>query len=691
MNLSKYPVFKILFPYISGILTAYFSGFYVENPVLLFIPVIFLALFSYFLFKKGGFFQQKIAVIFLFLAFAWVGFMNTSFMLNKKITPEEETIIQEQKCWVATIVDHPKKSERSVKAVVSFKNQHFTRGEKAIVYFKRDSLSAHLKYGDVLLVNTQLSPIEQPKNPNQFDYQTFMKRKGIHFTGFVKETGWTQIGQKIPNKIKYLSHNIQQKFSQMLFNAGLSGEEYSIASALILGNNDTMDPELRAVWTAAGVSHILCVSGMHVGIVFMIMNYLLFPFNLSKRSQAIKSLILLLIIWSYANITGLAPSVMRAGTMFTFVLFGNFLQRNTNVFHSLFTSCFLLLCINPLLIFEMGFQFSYSAVFGIVLLQKPIRNFYKPKTKVVNYFWELSSVSIAAQFATAPIAIYYFGQFPNYFLIGNLVVIFLSFWVVLTGVAIMVFSIFPFISQLIGYLLVYQIKIMNYTAKTVEALPYSTTDQISISFVQVILIYVTIGFFYYAYSKKSKKSLLYGLCSLLMIFGLYVYDKTASKHQKNITVYSLSKSVAINFNQHGKSILVSDSIRSKEDKRYQFSIKNHERKARINSKILNIQEDYEDDFFLKKGSFLFFNGKTLYFLTGNNKLYPSSEKLKIDYLYLSRNSGQKPEVIFKIFDCNMVIIDANNRLNLEREWIQYCREHHINYHSMREEGAFVVN
>jgi competence protein ComEC len=606
------------------------------------------------------------------------------------LTTEELHTIQEQKIWVGTVVDHPKKKERSVKVIVKFKNQHFTKEEKAVLYFKRDSLSAQLKYGDVLLMNTKLSPIEKPKNPNQFDYQTFMKRKGINFTGYVKETAWCNVGKKVPNQVKLLSHNIQRKFSQMLFDAGLSGEEYSIATAIILGNDETMEPELRATWTAAGVSHILCVSGMHVGIVFMIINYLLFPLNFSKRSQMMKSVTLLLIIWSYANITGLAPSVMRAGTMFTFVLFGNFLRRNTNVFHSLFTSCFLLLTINPLLVFEMGFQFSYMAVFGIVLFQKPIYNLYKPKTKIVKYFWELSSVSIAAQLATSPIAIFYFGQFPNYFIIGNLVVIFLSFWVVLTGIAIMAFSFIPFISQLIGYLLIYEIKVMNFTAKTVESLPYSTTDQISISSLQFILIYVMIGFFFYSYKTKSQKSFLYALISLIMIFGLYLHDKIDSKNQKNITMYAISKSVAINFNQHGKSFLLSDSIRSKADGRYQFSIKNHERKARINSEILNIQENYENEKFLKKGSFLSFHGKTIYILSGNNKLHPSSEKMKIDYLYLTRNPRLKPEIVFEVFDCEMVIIDENNWVNLEKEWVLYCERHGIDYHSMKGNGAFVI-
>jgi competence protein ComEC len=690
MIFSKYPISKIILPYISGIFTAYFTGLNVINPLLVFIPIIFLVTFSYLFFKNRSFFLRKIAGILLLLAFGLTGFSATAFLLNKKMTTEELHIIQEQKSWFVRVVDHPKKKEKSVKLVVQFKNQHFTRGQKAVLYLKRDLLSAEIRYGDLLFINTQLQPIEKPKNPHQFDYQTFMKRKGINFTGYVKETAWLQVGKNIPNQMKWLSHHIQQKFSQILFDAGLSGEEYSIATAIILGNDETMEPELRATWTAAGVSHILCVSGMHVGIVFMIINYLLFPLNFSKRSQMFKSIMLLLIVWSYANITGLAPSVMRAGTMFTFVLFGNFLRRNTNVFHSLFASCFLLLTINPLLIFEMGFQFSYMAVFGIVLFQKPIYNFYKPKTKLVKYFWELASVSIAAQLSTSPIAIFYFGQFPNYFIIGNIIVIFLSFWVVVTGVAIMALSFLPFISQLIGFLLIYEIKIMNYTAKTVESLPYATTDQISISPSQFILIYIMIGLFFYCYIKKSSKSMRYALCSLIIILCLHLHDKIGCKNKKNITIYAVSKSVAINFNQNGKSVLLSDSIQTKDDNRYQFSIKNHERKARINSELLNMQEDYENVRFIKKGSFLSFNKKSVYILSGKNKLYPSSEKIKMDYLYLTGNPKLKPAIVFKIFDCNTIIMDGNNWVIIEKEWMDYCDEHNIHFHSMRELGAFVV-
>jgi hypothetical protein len=147
----------------------------------------------------------------------------------------------------------------------------------------------------------------------------------------------------------------------------------------------------------------------------------------------------------------------------------------------------------------------------------------------------------------------------------------------------------------------------------------------------------------------------------------------------------------MNFNQNGSSILLTDSIQSKKDNRYLFSIKNHERKARINSEIINIQENYVNRYLFKKGSFISFNGKMLYLLSGNIKLYPSSEKITIDYLYLTRNPRLKPEIVFQIFDCDVVVIDENNWVSIENEWVEFCEQHGIQCYVMRKKGAFVLD
>ena len=170
-------------------------------------------------------------------------------------------------------------------------------------------------------------------------------------------------------------------------------------------------------------------------------------------------------VWLYAHITGLAPSVTRSATMFTFVAVGQLLQRNTNVFHSLFASAFILLVVNPLLIFEVGFQLSYLAVAGIVLFQPKLAAVYRCRTRIGRYFWELLTVSVAAQLGTSPVSIYYFAQFPNYFMLSNLSVIALSFAVIITGVVLLPVSFIPLIPKYLTWILTMEIKAMNILRK----------------------------------------------------------------------------------------------------------------------------------------------------------------------------------------------------------------------------------
>jgi competence protein ComEC len=231
--------------------------------------------------------------------------------------------------------------------------------KKVILYFQKNSLIKDCKIGDQLLINTQLSFVEPPQNPYQFDYKKFTQRKGIYLTGYVPTYCWLQMESATRSSVKKYASHLQRLLSDKLLASGLSGAEYGVAAAILLGNDETLEPELKASYAAAGVSHILCVSGMHVGIIFMILNFLLLPLGNSVRANHIRNVILLISVWLYAHITGLSPSVTRAAAMFTFVITDKFLQRQSNIFHSLFASLFILLTINPLLLFDVGFQLSY--------------------------------------------------------------------------------------------------------------------------------------------------------------------------------------------------------------------------------------------------------------------------------------------------------------------------------------------
>jgi len=544
----------------------------------------------------------------------------------------------QKQTWIAEVKELPREREKSFKVIAklyALNDSTYWITKKVVLYFQKDSVIKSCRVGDKLLVNTKLSFIEPPKNPNQFNYEKFMKRKGVYLTGYAPKYSWVKTEEVNRVSLKRYASYLQRFLSNQLVESGLSGGEFSVAAAILLGNDETLEPELRASYAATGASHILCVSGMHVGVIFMILNFLLFPLEHSVKSRYLKNIILLIAVWVYANITGLAPSVTRSATMFTFVIFGKFLQRKTNVFHSLFASMFILLTFNSLLLLELGFQFSYLAVFSIVLFQNKITQYYKPKTKVGKYFWELISVSIVAQMATAPIAILYFGQFPNYFLVTNLFIIPISFAMTVTGVATLAVSFSEFLSKGVGFLLNLEVEMMNKVVLFIEKLPGALISNISINVIQVLLLYAIIIIFL-VFQKNRKKQIIFSMLVLNMFLLIHSIAIYKSKQHIELVRYVISKTPAFQFCYHGNALIFSDSIQNEHDKCYQYNILNHDTKKRIKNRFVKFDEDFENSFLCKKGNFIYFQD-TIYCLQ-RNRLKPNAVSLVVhDYNFTDRS------------------------------------------------------
>ena len=306
---------------------------------------------------------------------------------------------------------------------------HHPKG-KMILYFEKDSASvSSLSYGDYFYVYGKPNRVKAPSNPGEFDYKRFLERKGIYHQLYLASDRWIEIDKQKENPIYRFALNCRAYLLDILQEKGLKGAEYAVASAILLGYSDKIDAKLLQEYSGAGAMHILCVSGLHVGIVYVVFSMLLFFLGKTDRSRFLKSMLLILLIWSYAVLTGLSPSVMRASAMFSLVAIGQNMRRDTNIFNTLSASAFILMLIDPLIILNLGFQLSYSAVLGIVLLQPPIYRIFTIKSKILDKIWTIIAVSIAAQIGTLPITLYYFHQFPNYFFLSYH--IFLFFWQIL--------------------------------------------------------------------------------------------------------------------------------------------------------------------------------------------------------------------------------------------------------------------
>ena len=645
MNFSHYPVLKILFPYVFGVILGYFLP---EKHInLLFcnfktftFSIIFILLVQFFilLVQKRNFFLQRVLTWFLLLSFFFAGYLSVSFHFHKNLESIDVEKITQKQTWIAEIKELPREREKSFKVIAKLcviNDSTFWLTKKVVLYFQKDSGIKNCRVGDKLLVNTKLSFIELPKNPNQFDYEKFMKRKGIFLSGYVPKHSWEKTEEVNRTSLKRYASFLQRFLSNKLVESGLSGAEFSVAAVALLGNDETLEPDLRASYAATGASHILCVSGMNVGIIFLILNFLLLPLEQSVKTRHLKNVILLISVWLYANITGLTPSVTRAAVMFTFVISGKFLKRKTNVFHSLFTSMFILLTYNPLLLFELGFQLGYLAIFGIVLFQNKIEKWYKTKTKAGGYFWNLLTVSLSVQTFIAPIAVYYFGQFPVYFLLTNIFVIPISFTMMVTGVATLAVSFSEILSKGLGFLLNLEVELMNQFILFIEKLPGALISNISINIVQVFLLYAII-IIVLVFKKNRKKQIFLSM----LIFNIFVFIHCVniykSKQHIEVVRYDISKCPTFQFCHQGSALIFSDSIHNEHDKRYQYNIHNHDTKNRIKNNFIKFDEDFENSFLCKKGDFIYFQD-TIYYLQ-KNRFKPNTTKLIVhDYNFTDRS------------------------------------------------------
>jgi len=462
---------------------------------------------------------------------------------------------------------------------IAFKVDVLTRNDtsvigKSLVYIQKSKLSKQLNYGDVIICNTKFNPIIANKNPLEFNYANYLKLFNIHHQAFITSDNWKKIGEK-PNQLFKLTYSISSYLSNIINTSKLTYNNKAIAKALLIGEKEDLDKDILRTYSSAGAMHVLAVSGLHVGIVMLVLIFILKPIKQLKYGHKIYITLILSGVWSYAFITGLSPSVLRSALMFSFIIIGKELQRETSIYQSILISAFILSIINPLVIFKVGFQLSYLAVLGIVYLQPKIYNLIYVKYKILNYIWQISSVSIAAQIATFPIGLYYFHQFPNFFLISNLVVIPLAFIIILLGIFYFLFHWVPVISYCIEFLLNTALTIMNKSVTWVEKLPFSITWGISITWIDTLLIYLSLLFFIFALSLKRIKHLFIGSIILVSFLTIQIFKSHHINTTNELIIYNIKDELAIDiFEGRNNLFLATDSL-AKDKSKLLFNIQHY--------------------------------------------------------------------------------------------------------------------
>jgi competence protein ComEC len=528
----------------------------------------------------------------------------------------KKPVLYEKGNFMAVILETPQEKPNSWKSVIQIDAVYYSDSVKptkelAIAYFAKAEAVKELKSGDIILFSNVPQQITNNNNPFEFDYKKYLEQKRIYRQVYLSADNWIKANQS-DLSLSCRAEQIRESLLKIYRSQPIDETEFEILSALTLGYKRELDPETKRIFSASGASHVLAVSGLHVGIVFWVIS-LLFGFLQKRKSGRILFMILSIsILWFYAFITGLSPSVMRASAMFSIFVIGENLHRKSNIYNSLAASAFILLLINPNNLYDTGFQLSYAAVFGIVFLQPKLEKLVLVKNKFIRFFWSLITVSIAAQIATFPITTYYFGQFPTYFWITNSFVIPAVMVLIPLGILLLFVSKIYVFSNLLAIFLNYLIKITYFLLSSIDQLPFSVFE-ISINQIQLILIIAILSsIFIYLKSKKANLIKATLLFALLLSLSTLITETNLLNH-KELIVYSTPMNPAIHL-IHGKKNYIISEEKIKDEELYYFPGTSTKRKLGLNPPVFLISTDsITDENIMMKNGLVFFEGKSLSF------------------------------------------------------------------------------
>ena len=599
--------------------------------------------------------------------------------------------------YVARVYDDPTERERNIRTVLQLEYQF---GDslpsrpvtgKVMAYFPKSDSAFALHYGDLIAIPAPIREVSGAKNPEEFDYRAYLFRKGITGQVFLKDDTWLDLQTNNANPIYAFSYRFRDVLLASLHRSGLSDNEFGVAAAILLGYDDKLADEVRKNYVAAGSMHILCVSGMHVGIIYLLASFLLGFLNRKKWQVTLKQVLLLFLIWFYALIAGLSPSILRSALMISFVIIGEVIRRKGFIVNSIAASAFILLCINPNNLFEIGFLLSYSAVVGIVVLQHPIYDLLYVKNKLLDKAWEITAVALAAQVATIPYTLFYFNQFTTYFWLSNLFMTPISFVVVISGMVLLMVSWIPYVNTLVGYLVWGAVYVMNWLVAKIESLPLSIVKGLYVSDFEFAMLLLAFVLLLLLVTLRRRRLFIAMLSAVLLFMVSLTIRLYQSGNQDTMTVFSLRNHTAVDFVRGGEHVLLADSTLMADESTVDYSLKGAWAKRHLSSRpqVVGFDEDFSNDYLMKKSDLVSFDGKLLALWDGRCVDDSLSWRLPVDYLLVTGLQSPDVQSIVNAFDPHALLIDGTVPSWLAERWMHQSEARGIPYINIGD-GALCV-
>ncbi|NDV44257.1 ComEC/Rec2 family competence protein [Flagellimonas sediminis] len=542
---------------------------------------------------------------------------------------------------------------------------------KMLLILPSDSTAKTFKVGDELLVWAQPETVPPPLNPHQFDYQAYLKKQGIHHR--IRANKNALITIENPSKTLFgIASNFRENIIGKLKTYDFGQEELGVIQALLLGQRDDISDDTYNNYVNAGAVHILAVSGLHVGILLLLLQFLFSPLEQFPTGRTFKLVIIVTLLWAYAFVAGLSPSITRAVTMFSFLAYAMYLNRPTNSFNIIALSMLFILLVKPLFLFQVGFQMSYAAVFAIVWIYPKMQRFWYPDNFLVRKTWQLLSVSVTAQLGVLPISLFYFHQFPALFFVANLLIIPFLGLILGLGILIIFLALMDALPATLALVYGQIIKLMDTIVAWVAHQEGFIFKDIPFDAVQMVLGYVVIIALVIFLSRPKWKSAMILLSGIIGMQSWSLWNQLELQNKENLILAHRSRNSVL-LHQIGNSlhIYTSDSLN------LGSLIKDYSVGERIQDRTVQQLKNYYS-----------ISQKTLYVMD-SLALYPPTSK--VDYLLLTQSPKVNLERVMDSLRPKMVLADGSNYKSVVKRWEKTCKQKEIPFHYTGEKGYFNFN
>lgn len=696
--MHKYPFLRLVIPFMAGIAAG--DGFFYEAMPCKCMAILLIALFFCMIvthFYLSGYLLRWIYGIFNSLFF----FMAGAFLYGYQRDDVRVVWESEKQIYVGRITDVPKNKKNNWVCEVKIESrmdslQSYPINKNVLLYFPEEIARDKLTCGNRLMVHVHISKPRHKGYTDKFDYARYLTLKKISGIAYVPAEDYQAMGKENGADMRRYAFLIREKLLMLYRQWGFEGEKFAVLSALTLGYKDELTEDIQEVYAATGASHILALSGLHLGLFYVILDFIFRKVFRRRSCKWIRAVLTVSILWVFAFVVGLPSSVVRSAAMFSMFAFSQVTGGRYCPLNILAATALLMLLYNPFSLFDISFLLSFGAVATIFIYQPHLYNIWRVENRFFKYVWTLITVSLAAQLGTAPLVLYYFSRFPVYFLLTNLWVIPLATFILYGSVAMLAFSFIPPVRSGLSMLVVYLLDLLNGGTRQIESWPGTVWDCFSFSGIEAGCFYLALCCFsiYWIIRKRKAKVLIAGmgvvwlgcLIRLCVEYGIYQND------QAFVLFYGFRDNPMVQFvyNRDISFLCAAGNqkniISVEADRKVKcFCSSNH-----INYPMV-LSEKYEGPGIWKENSLVIFRGKTFCILKDDfwrNKV--AKNPLWVDYMYVCKGFKGSLKETTGLFRSKKVILDASLPFYRLEALQQECVRLGLDFVSVAEKGSLSI-